>query len=190
MIIGRGAEAVVDRQEGVVVKTRIEKRYRVGELDRRLRRERTRAEARLIHDARRLGVPTPIILDVEDSSITMEYIEGEPLKRVLTLDLSERLGELVGRLHSSNIIHGDLTTSNMILSNDRIYFIDFGLAYVDPEIESKGVDVHVLFETYESTHEDYEKHIEAFKRGYRRTYGDAEAVFQRIKEIEARGRYL
>lgn len=191
MILGRGAEAVVELRDNRVVKTRVEKGYRVDRLDRRLRGERTRSEARLIHEARRAGVPTPIVFDVDEYSLTMEYIRGEPLKHVLTTRLSRRVGVLVGRLHSADIIHGDLTTSNMILTpNDRIYFIDFGLAYVDPEVEAKGVDVHVLFETYESTHEDHPRHIEAFKRGYGESYAEAEEVFERIREIESRGRYL
>jgi Kae1-associated kinase Bud32 len=102
-------------------------------------------------------------------------------------------------LHGCGIIHGDLTTSNLILHNgggsgdgdgdDRIYFIDFGLGYFEKNVEAQGVDVHVLFQTFVSTHGDpgLEK---AFCRGYRQTFSDADQVLTRVREIEARGRYL
>ncbi|ATZ60630.1 MAG: Kae1-associated kinase Bud32 [Methanosarcinales archaeon Met12] len=184
-----GAEAIIELRDGYVVKQRILKRYRVGEVDERLRRERTKSEAKLISEARRCGVPTPIIHDVTDYDIVMEHIEGPQLKHVLDVELSEKVGELVGRLHTSGIVHGDLTTSNMIISTCRIYLIDFGLAYFDRSIEAQGVDVHVLFQTFEGTHKGHDDLIKAFSRGYRRAFSGADAVLQRVKEIESRGRY-
>lgn len=189
MFLASGAEASIEFKEGVIIKTRAPKRYRIKELDEGIRRERTKMEARLISEARRWGVPTPILYDVTDYVITMEYIEGEPLKKVLTPELSERVGELVGRLHSCGIVHGDLTTSNLLLKEDKIYLIDFGLAYYDKSIEAQGVDVHVLFQTYESTHEYHERLIQAFTNGYTRAFSKADQVLSRVKEIEARGRY-
>jgi len=189
MFLASGAEASIELKGGMIIKTRAPKRYRLRELDEGIRRERTKMEARLISEARRWGVPTPVIYDVTDYVIAMEYIEGEPLKKVLTRELSERVGELVGRLHSCGIVHGDLTTSNLILKQDKIYLIDFGLAYYDKSIEAQGVDVHVLFQTYESTHEDPEGLIQAFTNGYTRVFPKAGQVLARVKEIEARGRY-
>ena len=189
MYLTSGAEATVHLEDGVIIKERVPKRYRLVELDERIRKERTRAEARLISEARRVGVPTPIIYDINGSRIEMEYIAGEPIKNVITPQLSERVGEIVGRLHSGGIIHGDLTTSNMILHNNKIYLIDFGLAFVSRIVESQGVDVHVLFQTFESTHKDHEKLIEAFCKGYSKTFETADEVIKRVKEIEKRGRY-
>lgn len=189
MYLARGAEAVIRLEGNIVVKERIPKNYRLQEIDERIRKERTRAEARLIAEARRSGVPTPIVFDIQDFSIEMQYIEGRPLKYVLDGKLSKKVGNLVGCLHSSGIIHGDLTTSNMIFSNDRIYLIDFGLAYMDGSLEAQGVDVHVLFQTFESTHSDHEKLITSFCQGYRESFGFADAVIERVKEIEKRGRY-
>jgi Kae1-associated kinase Bud32 len=143
----------------------------------------------LISEARRCGVPTPIIRDVTDFEIQMEYIRGASLKNVLSVELSEKIGELVGKLHTAGIVHGDLTTSNMILSDGHIYLIDFGLARFDQSVEAQGVDVHVLFQTFESTHEGYGALRQAFSRGYRRTFADADAILRRVKEIESRGRY-
>ena len=188
-VIASGAEAVICLEEDTIIKTRIQKRYRLKEIDENLRRERTRTEARLISEARRCGALTPIIRDIVDFEIRMEYINGIALKNIITPELSERTGELVGKLHTCGIIHGDLTTSNILFKDGKLFLIDFGLAYLDKSVEARGVDIHVLFQTYESTHENYEELIEAFKNGYSRTFRDAEKVIERVKEIESRGRY-
>jgi len=187
--IASGAEAVITLSENTIVKTRILKRYRLKEIDETLRKERTRIEARLISEARRCGVPTPIIRDVTDFEIKMEYIDGTALKKMITSPLSEQTGEMIGRLHSYGIIHGDLTTSNILFKEGKLYLIDFGLAYLDKTVEARGVDVHVLFQTFESTHEKHEELIEAFKKGYAVTFSGAGEVLERVKEIESRGRY-
>ncbi len=188
--IGRGAEAVIARDGDRVTKVRLPKGYRMPALDERIRRERTVMESRIISEARRCGVPTPIVLDVDRFSLTMEHVEGAKLKDVIDQDLSEKVGELVGRLHACGIVHGDLTTSNMILRKEKIYFIDFGLAFHDQSLEAQGVDVHVFFQTVKSTHDRPEELIDAFGRGYAKTYSRAGEVLKRVGEIEARGRYL
>ncbi len=188
-VIARGAEAVIALEKDTIIKTRIRKRYRLKEIDETLRRERTRMEARLISEARRCGVPTPIIRDIIDFEIRMEYIEGTALKDIITPQLAERTGELVGKLHTFGIIHGDLTTSNILFKDGKLFLIDFGLAYLDKTLEARGVDVHVLFQTFESTHENHEELIEAFKKGYARTFSNADEIIERVKEIESRGRY-
>ena len=197
--IASGAEAVIERSGGRILKRRVSKNYRIPKLDTRIRAARTRSEAKLISEARRCGVPTPVIYDVDtaEHTIEMEFIEGQRMKDVLDLGMSEKIGELVGRLHGCGIIHGDLTTSNLILQNgdgdsggdDRIYFIDFGLGYFEKNVEAQGVDVHVLFQTFVSTHGESGLE-EAFCRGYRRTFSGADQVLTRVREIEARGRYL
>lgn len=188
--IGRGAEAVITLKDGMVHKWRLPKSYRVVALDERIRHDRTVTEARIISESRRCGVPTPIVYDVSEFEITMEHIDGVKLKDAITPDLAARVGELVGRLHRRGIIHGDLTTSNMIVFKDRIYLIDFGLAYHDPGVEAQGVDVHVFFQTLASTHDRFDELIESFKEGYCRIYPRAQEVFLRVDEIRSRGRYL
>jgi N6-L-threonylcarbamoyladenine synthase/protein kinase Bud32 len=188
-IIASGAEAVIALEGNTIIKTRIEKRYRLKGIDENIRRERTKTEAKLTSEARRCGVPTPIIRDVTDFEIKMEYIDGTALKYIITLLLSEQIGELIGRLHTCGIVHGDLTTSNILYKDGKLYLIDFGLAYIDKTLEARGVDVHVLFQTFESTHENHEELIEAFNKGYARTFHGAEEVLERVSEIESRGRY-
>lgn len=190
--IVRGAEAVIKREGEEIVKTRVEKGYRVEALDENIRRERTKNEAKIIHQARRAGVPTPIIneISLENNEIRMEFIDGKLLRNHISEELSCKVGELVGILHSNDIIHGDLTTSNLILSDGKIYLIDFGLSFFDQGIEAKGVDVHVFFQTLRSTYDGAESLIKAFVDGYRKSFSKWEEVLKRVEEIERRGRYL
>ncbi|ADN34878.1 metalloendopeptidase, glycoprotease family [Methanolacinia petrolearia DSM 11571] len=186
----RGAEAVVTESGRDVIKRRLSKKYRNSSLDSRLIAERTRAEARLISQARRYGVPTPLIRDVTADSIVMERIDGPMLKLDLTRDHVHDAGRIVGRLHTAGIIHGDLTTSNFIVRDGRCVLIDFGLSYISSEIESRGVDLHVFFQTLESTAPDHADLRKAFCEGYAETFEESKDVFERVEEIRLRGRYL
>lgn len=199
-MISKGAEADLYLTDKTLLKDRIKKAYRVSELDGTLRKTRTKKEAKLLSLARRAGVPTPFIYDVDlrKTKIEMEFIEGKQVKKVLgAMSSRERtricreIGTLIGRLHSNHIIHGDLTTSNMILSNGKIYFIDFGLGEINESIEAKGVDLLVFKKALHSTHYEFEE--ECFKdvvEGYSDEYGDHVDVLQRLRVIERRGRYF
>jgi N6-L-threonylcarbamoyladenine synthase/protein kinase Bud32 len=189
----RGAEAVVSFRDGNAIKQRVSKRYRAPALDKKLITERTRAEARLIHTARKGGVPTPVMSDITHDSIVMEEVKGTLLTGSLTAAHCGEAGRMVGRLHTAGIMHGDLTTSNMILreSDGKCVLIDFGLAQVTSEIEQRGVDIHVMFQTLKSTNpEEAGVFSAAFARGYAETFAGAEEVLAREQEIELRGRYL
>jgi N6-L-threonylcarbamoyladenine synthase/protein kinase Bud32 len=120
----------------------------------------------------------------------MERIDGTLLKDDLHLKNLYAAGEAVGRLHSAGIIHGDLTTSNMILRREKCVLIDFGLAQVSLEIEARGVDIHVLFQTLKSTTPNYKECRQAFIQGYQKHFELFEDILLREKEIERRGRYL
>jgi N6-L-threonylcarbamoyladenine synthase/protein kinase Bud32 len=189
----RGAEAIVTFHDGIAEKRRVPKRYRVPLLDRRLITERTRAEARLIHTARKGGAATPILRDITADTIVMDQIRGTLLTQALTEKNVCEAGRVIGRLHSAGIMHGDLTTSNLILreSDSRCVLIDFGLAQVTSEIEQRGVDIHVLFQTLESTAPDLADSLKtAFTEGYVETFAGAGDVIAREHEIRLRGRYL
>ncbi len=186
----RGAEAAVSLTGADAVKTRLSKGYREPALDAALIAERTKAEARCIAFARRAGVPVPVIRDVTASVITMEKIEGDVLKYVINTDYAKAAGITVGRLHQAGLVHGDLTTSNMIWRAPYVYLIDFGLAQLTTELEPRGVDLHVLFQTLESTTEHPEELKEAFIAGYSSVFSGTAEVLDREHEIELRGRYL
>jgi len=205
-LIAKGAEADLWfdpdwNGRRAIIKRRIPKRYRHPEIDRALRRLRTLREAEIIHRAKRAGVPTPIIyqVDPEEATMVMEYIEGRRLRDVVDeLSPEERLrifrlaGRQAGRLHRAGIIHGDLTTSNMILTPSRLVFIDFGLAELSTEEEKRGVDLHLMKRMLQSTHfEHAEELLKAFLEGYREEMeAEAEGVFRRMEEIARRGRYV
>ncbi len=183
--LGGEAEVIIGE---VVVKKRRPKRYRIREIDEILRLRRTRTEAKLISLARRIGVPTPIVLDVEGDTIVMERIYGTPVKDCMSEEISREIGRLVAKLHNANIVHGDITPMNMILSEGKIYFVDFGLAFVDNRVEAKGVDVHVYFESLKAGFENWESLKKAFVEGYLEL--GKEEVIKRAEEIEERGRYV
>jgi N6-L-threonylcarbamoyladenine synthase/protein kinase Bud32 len=189
----KGAEAVVTFCNGKVAKHRASKPYRVPTLDKRLIAERTRAEARLIAAARKGGVPTPVLIDITGDTIVMEHIRGNLLTDELNEEGARKAGHIIGKLHAAGIIHGDLTTSNIILRehDGMCVLIDFGLAQVSSELEQRGVDVHVFFQTLESTAPERADVLKAaFTAGYTKTLAEAEQVIVREHEIELRGRYL
>lgn len=199
-MVGKGAEANLYLEDGTIIKERIVKTYRVADLDLALRSARTKKEARLLSQAKRAGVPTPLIYDVDNSSttLTMSHIDGVQVKKMVAdmkdgerRNLFGRIGSLVGRLHSADICHGDLTTSNMLVKDDKVFFIDFGLGEVSHAVENKGVDLLVFKKAVHSTHYDYEKEcLEAFFTGYKEEYPASDAVLKRLAEIEKRGRYF
>lgn len=186
----RGAEAVIRFGGGSASKIRVAKQYRHPELDKKLITERTRAEARLIAEARRAGVRTPVISGITSDTIIMEHIEGLKLKDDLSIDHLVEAGRMVGRLHSAHIVHGDLTTCNFLVRDGKLWLIDFGLAATSAETEHRGVDIHVLFQVLKSTSKDYDLLKKAFIQGYQENFADADEVLDREHEIELRGRYL
>lgn len=187
-------------EEKVIVKHRIRKLYRNHKLDLHLRKSRTTLEAKLISDAKRAGVPTPVIyrVDLDEMKIIMEYIDGVLLKKALEKQADRRrtcwkIGQQVAKLHKAGIIHGDLTTSNMILTGEgKIVFVDFGLGDYSRSVEERGVDLHLLKRALTSTH--FRIADEAFKAilaGYRNEFGSgAGEAIKRAEEIEKRGRYV
>ncbi len=174
------------------------KGYRHPRLDEGLRGARTRAEARLFREARRQGVAVPILYDVDvaEDRLVMERVEGPTAKEVLdgpgegARALCREMGRLAGRLHGGGVVHGDLTTSNMIVRGTRLYLIDFGLGERTEELEAQGVDLHLLREAFLSAHAEKADLFQEVLRGYREAWDEAEAVIQKAEEIERRGRYV
>jgi len=184
-----GGEAEVRIYENVVEKVRKPKRYRNKKLDDIIRKNRTKTEAKIISLARRNGIPTPIILDIDGEKIVMERVKGKSVKDVMSEEVSREIGKLVAKMHRAGIIHGDITPMNMILYGNRIYFVDFGLSFIDERIEPKGVDLHVYFESLKASFDNWEELKQAFIEGYM-DYDKAEDVIKRAEEIELRGRYV
>lgn len=129
----------------------------------------------------------------------MEFIDGIVVKDFLNSqnineddikELCAKIGTAIGKLHSIDLVHGDLTTSNMILRGDDLYFIDFGLGEHSKRIEDKGVDMNLLYEALSSTHfKILNLCWETIIKAYRKEFKNADAVIEKVKEIEARSRY-
>lgn len=193
MIIAQGAEAILHRQENAVVKERVAKDYRVPALDAKLRKSRTRREASILAKLQEFGFPAPKLHKMDDKNmqLTMDFIDGKQVKDILhenPVALSKEIGKKLGVLHAHDIIHADLTTSNMIL-NSEVHFIDFGLSFVSQKPEDKAVDLHLLDRALESKHHDiYSLCIAAVHDGYREGNPDWQPVFARLEKVQARGR--
>ncbi|MFQ6073888.1 MAG: Kae1-associated kinase Bud32 [Candidatus Bathyarchaeia archaeon] len=207
MLLKKGAEASLYLEEWqsrkVIMKRRLPKTYRLSTLDGMIRVHRTVHEPQLIHRAKEAGVPTPAIylVDIANANIVMEFIEGKQVKQILNdlsqakrMSLCRHIGTLIGRLHNHGVVHGDLTTSNMILTpHGRVFFVDFGLSERSSELEARGVDLHLMKRALQSTHYRYAKEcFEMVMAGYSEVVGEdtAEEVRKKIREIERRGRYV
>jgi TP53 regulating kinase-like protein len=207
LLIKKGAEASLYLADWhgrkIIMKKRLPKKYRLPKLDEQIKTYRTIHEPQLIHEAKKAGVPTPTIflVDVKGATIIMEFIEGKQVKQLLSeVSKSERqrlcfkIGELIGRLHRYGIIHGDLTTSNMIQNSERkIFFVDFGLGEKSKELEARGVDLHLMKRVLQSTHFRFaEECFNAVIKGYSKELGyeTVKNVLDKIREIERRGRYV
>jgi len=193
--IGAGAEALIYIDKKEVVKERIQKSYRLKQIDEKLRKFRTRREAKVLEKLHSIGFPIPklILSDDKKMLIKMEFLKGKKLRDILNKKNCEKLcreiGEEVATLHKKGIIHGDLTTSNMILK-DKIYFIDFGLSFFSDKIEDKAVDIHLLRQALESKHHEiFKKSFKAMLAGYKIKNPDYNTIIKRLEKVEARGRY-
>jgi len=221
-LIQQGAEAkiLLDEENSLIIKDRIKKSYRIKELDEKIRKQRTRSEIKLLEKASKIiPVPSPFPLK-EFNKIEMPFINGEKLSETLDSfplekqkEILRQVGEQIAKLHGADIIHGDLTTSNMIYkenqgspyqpllllddeqrlkrgdNNFQIFFIDFGLGFISKKIEDKAVDLHLLKQALEARHyKNWKLLFDEVVMGYN-NYKEADKVLERLKAVEKRGRY-
>ena len=207
-ILAKGAESDIYSSywmdEETISKVRNGKNYRIKEIDEKIRKARTKKEAKLLTDVKKSGVRSPILYDIDlpNKSIVMEKIIGPLFKDFIeTLDDNEKeslsiaIGENIGRMHKSDIIHGDITSSNIIINDkNEIVFIDFGLGKYSNLIEDKCVDLIVLKKSLQSV--DFKVANEIFDHvlnGYISSYDhddvDKNKIIEKISEIQSRGRY-
>ena len=194
-ILSHGAEAIIEKIEKTINKTRISKSYRHPELDKKIIRQRTKKETKILVKTNKL-INSPKLISSTTNQISIDFIDGKTLSKSLDnlsnyQKICNQIGKGLAKLHDSEIIHGDLTTSNMILEKktDKIFFIDFGLGFHSNRIEDKSVDLHLIKEALEAKHPKiskiaFEKILEGYKKSknYRK-------VLIRLEKVEARGRY-
>ena len=201
-VLTRGAEAVVSTSEFLgfasIVKTRHPKRYRNAGLDDKIRLTRMRNEAKLMIDARKAGVRTPVIYDIDPGtcSITMEKVEGMLAKNAIddvTCDhalICEMIGKAIADLHNARICHGDLTTSNMIFTKDnKICILDISLGKYPADTEDMGVDIHLLERAFMSAHPKSTDEFNVIMDSYSKHSKDSRAILAKVEDIKKRGRY-
>jgi len=202
--IDKGAEATIYKDGNKILKERERKGYRLKEIDDKLRKFRTRREAKVLNKLEKMKFPSPRLHAMCDEAmqLRMDMVNGNKLRDVLykePIALAREMGKKIGIMHKNNIIHGDLTTSNMILSEKsnslresmypEIKFIDFGLSFFSTKEEDKAVDLHLLRQALESKHYDiWKKCFEAALKGYKETYPKHTSVLDRLKKVENRGR--
>jgi N6-L-threonylcarbamoyladenine synthase/protein kinase Bud32 len=192
----QGAEATVTIEPDRVVKRRLPREYRHPTLDARLRRGRTRQEARLTSEARGVGVPTPVIRDVDlgETTLVFQRVGDCDLREALTAGRVRAVARHLARLHDAGVVHGDPTTRNVRVDRtdgsgdgDRVFLIDFGLGYYTTDPEDHAMDLHVLAQSLAGTDDDADRLQRSAEDAYR-TVGDG-AVLDQLREIEGRGRY-
>ena len=192
-LIGHGAEAKVYEKGDYILKERLKKKYRHPSIDIKLRKLRTRSEGKLLKKVLNLGINVPKVLKSDDKKmiLEMEKIEGITVRDILDSSdedlknkICKELGKTMKRLHQNNIIHGDLTTSNMIW-NEKLFLIDFGLGKVSTRVEDKAVDVHLLKECLKSKHHI---HWLTYWSAFKKSYG-LKRTFEQLEKVEARTRY-
>jgi TP53 regulating kinase-like protein len=196
-LLKRGSESelyLIDWYGEIAIsKIRIPKKYRHISIDNYLRKHRTIHEANLLSHVKLLGINTPFIyfLDTYNFEIIMERIPGVTLKEICSPNYFIIVGEMIGTLHLNNLIHGDITTSNFIVSRkDEISLIDFGLSFFSEREEDKAADLRLFKEILDSTLADeFEESFHNFCIGYYKMYDKAQKILDTVKEIEKRGRY-
>jgi len=206
-LLTQGAEAKIYlTNQKQILKTRTPKTYRHPTLDKKIRTRRTRSEAKILIKAYKAKANVPKLLHTHKYDLTIEYIKGDRLSQTLNsydikkqLSTMQKLGRQVSRLHSNNIIHSDLTTSNTILSNSKVFLIDFGLSYISTKIEDKAVDLHLIKQALLAKHHKNTKTLfTAFRQGYlerdsraenQYKHQDSKKILERLNIVEKRGRY-
>lgn len=189
----------------VIVKERFPKKYRHPTLDSQLTKKRLKAELKMIVRCKKLGIRTPTVYyaDAENSLFAMEYLEeaktcrdfinenrssqGDKVKLVNVL---RGIGSTLATLHNDGVIHGDLTTSNILVDKEELVMIDFGLGFAEGSPEDKGVDLYVLERAFLSTHPNMEQEFSEVMSGYKSKLnkGDRKAVIEKYEDIRMRGR--
>ncbi|EEF37586.1 EKC/KEOPS complex subunit TP53RK [Ricinus communis] len=209
ILIKQGAEARVFESSFVgrksIVKERFSKKYRHPSLDSKLTLKRLNAEARCMTKARRLGVSTPVLYAVDPllQTLNFEFVEGRAVKDILLEfgllgvvqeerldDIATQIGDAVAKLHDGGLIHGDLTTSNMLIrdASNQLVLIDFGLSFTSTLPEDKAVDLYVLERALLSMHSSCGNVMDRILAAYRKSSKQWSSTINKLAQVRQRGR--
>lgn len=192
-LICQGAEAKISLLNDNIIKHRLKKSYRIPFLDTKLRKSRTKSEIKIIKKLSKI-IPVPEIIDsdLNNYKITMQHIKGKKLsvelEKLNHKAIAKMIAENISLMHEADIIHGDLTTSNMIYSQGKIFFIDFGLSFHSNKLEDKAVDLHLIEQALSAKHHKIaDICFQIILQNYK-THKSKQTI-ERLKAIEKRGRY-
>lgn len=200
-LLKKGAEADIFltswSEKKAILKIRKKKEYRNEILDARLRTLRTIREGKMIHEAKTFGVTTPIVyfVDPQKCEIYLQFIDGKLVRDLPQKSIIKKckdIGKIVGTLHKNGLMHGDLTTSNFILSRKGLVLLDFGLAQRANQMEDYAIDLRLFKEVLNSAHAHiFQEAWDSFLQGYEKTLGKimTAKVTSHVQIIEKRGRY-
>ncbi|NCN65776.1 MAG: Kae1-associated serine/threonine protein kinase [Candidatus Altiarchaeum hamiconexum] len=220
-LIAKGAESNLYKDGEILIKERLKKDYRITEIDEKLRKKRTLGESKILQKLKgELNVPEVIRVDDKNFKIFMKFMGGSLMKDLVKKDkeqtkrelkdIAVQLGKQIAKMHRLNVIHNDLTTSNIIISSLRsdiskagfeitngeekkVYLIDFGLSYVSQRTEDKATDLVVLEHSLNATGIGFLAGdvIEGYKNIYEECNDKkADEIFKRMKEVKKRVRYF
>lgn len=187
-LLSRGAEAEIYTVKfignRVAAKVRGRKEYRVEELDTELREGRTKREARCMERAHRAGVPVPRLIACSRFTLYFEILEGVALKDLESIPegIPQEIGRILAKLHDSGVIHGDFTTANLMLAENGLSIIDFGLSEITKSVEGRAIDLLLIKRSLG-------KGYRALEQSYVKSCSEGDVVVSKLKEIEKRGRY-
>ncbi|NQZ85229.1 MAG: Kae1-associated serine/threonine protein kinase [Nanoarchaeales archaeon] len=211
-LIATGAESQIHKiNQTTLKKIRLPKTYRLKEIDEKLRKFRNRREFKVLqklHIANTINVPEPYkliedkrspiksidLMDTKNATRIFEYVEisfefeflqGDVLKKCLTKELLFEAFEQIIQMHKLEVTHSDLTTLNMIYSNNKVFLIDFGLAEFSVKPEDRAVDLNLFFNCIKNEHPDLIKYKEELIEIYKQF---EPKVLINLKKLELRGR--
>ncbi len=189
-----------------ILKHRVKKKYRIKELDEKIRRRRTVREVSILQELYEEDIPVPsvIYVNIDQSYFLMEYLSGENLRNVIVnrmynkgeiIEISRKLGGIVANIHNRNISHGDLTTANLIVkepfSELELYILDFGLSERNIGVEEKAVDIDIFYRVLEAAHTEIKDLIfDNFLEEYKKHVNNYKDILSRYIKIRKMGRYV
>ncbi|OQX20425.1 MAG: Kae1-associated kinase Bud32 [Candidatus Altiarchaeales archaeon A3] len=213
-LIAKGAESNLYKDGEILIKERIKKDYRITEIDEKLRKKRTLSESKILQKLKgEINVPEVLKTDDKNFKIFMKFIGGNLMKDIIKeyeekqkkelKEVAVQLGRQIAKMHRLNVIHNDLTTSNIIISDNKgnkeenrekdVYVIDFGLSFISQRTEDEATDIVVLEHSLKVTGIGFL--FEDIIEGYKNIYSEcndkkADEIFKRLKEVKKRVRYF
>ena len=200
-LIKKGAEADIYlttwNGQKSILKVRDKKDYRNESLDTRIRTLRTIRETKMISEVKSFGITTPLVyfVDQKQCKIYLQFIKGKLVRDLSAKEIiknCKEIGKIVGTLHKNGVMHGDLTTSNFIVSSRGLVTLDFGLAQKTDKVEDHAIDLRLFKEVLNSAHAQIvDKSWDSFLKGYEQILGKkrTDQVVSHVSVIEKRGRY-